>query len=223
MTSFAKRTIPLILIAILLASVMLIAYRVTRGTTIDFDQAFLLSLREPGEPTNPIGPEWLEEIARDVTALGGIAVLTILTTLVTLHLVLRGRWRMGVFVAVAAISGTLISNLLKSVFDRPRPELTAIMEFGGGSFPSGHSTVSAVVYLTLGVILSEAADHRRLKVFYVAAAILLTGIVGLSRLYLGVHFPTDVAAGWAIGAAWALACATIASYLKQRRSLVRFK
>jgi undecaprenyl-diphosphatase len=112
----------------------------------------------------------------------------------------------------------MISNILKLVFERPRPELTAIAEYGVGSFPSGHSTASAVVYLTLGMMLAKSAEKWSMKVFYVAAAILLTVLVGLSRLYLGVHFPTDVAAGWSIGAAWALPCRLIASAYDRRHA-----
>jgi undecaprenyl-diphosphatase len=195
----------------LIAAALLIGFAVSAGTTLGFDQAVLLALRVPGDPTTPIGPKWLTEMARDVTALGGVAVLTILTVLVTLQFLLRREWSAAILVAVSAISGTLISNLLKVAFDRPRPALTAIMDYGAGSFPSGHSTASAVVYLTLGMLLAKAAETRRMKVFYVAAAVFLTGLVGVSRLYLGVHYPTDVAAGWSIGAAWALLCRWAAS------------
>jgi len=175
----------------------------------------------PGQPTVPIGPVWLTEVARDFTALGGVAVLTLLTVLVTVHLLLRRLWLSAVLVAAAAISGTIISNFLKDVFERPRPVLTAIAEYGVGSFPSGHSTASAVVYLTLGILMAKSADRAQMKFFYVLVAVLLTGLVGLSRLYLGVHYPTDVAAGWSIGIAWALICALIASAVEKRLTKAR--
>jgi undecaprenyl-diphosphatase len=213
------RNVALLLLALLLAGLGLIVDEVAEGDTLQFDQAFLLALREPGDPTNPIGPVWLEEVARDVTALGGVAVLTLLTLAVTAHFFLRGKPRSALFVAAATISGTVVSNILKGVFDRPRPELTAIMEYGKGSFPSGHSTMSAVVYLTLGVMLAGAASHMRLKVFYIALPIVLIGLVGLSRLYLGVHYPTDVLAGWAIGASWAILWAVVASWLRDRHHM----
>lgn len=215
------RTLSLALVAFLLAALGLIVDEVTEGDTLQFDQAFLLSLREPGDPTNPIGPTWLEEVARDITALGGVVVLTLLTTLVTIHFMLRGKPRSGLLVAVAAISGTLISNILKVTFDRPRPELTAIMEYGRGSFPSGHSTMAAVVYLTLGVMLAETTGKPSLKAFYLATAGLVIVLVGLSRLYLGVHYPTDVAAGWMIGASWAIICGQIAAWLKSSKKIER--
>jgi undecaprenyl-diphosphatase len=195
------------LIALLLIGFGLIADEVSEGDTLDFDKAVLAALREPGKLQEPVGPAWLEEAARDITALGGVAILTLLVTLVVIHFVLRGKWRTGAFLAFVVIAGTLISNALKVFFDRPRPDLTGIVHVATASFPSGHATVSAVVYLSLGVVLARASERRRLKLFYIAAAIVLTGIVGLSRLYLGVHYPTDVAAGWALGAAWAILCA----------------
>jgi undecaprenyl-diphosphatase len=195
------------LIALLLIGFGLIADEVSEGDTLDFDKSVLAALREPGNLRDPIGPSWVEEAARDITALGGVAILTLLVTLVVIHFVLRGKWRTGAFLAFVVIAGTLISNALKVFFDRPRPDLTGIVHVATASFPSGHATVSAVVYLSLGVVLARASERRRLKLFYIAAAIVLTGIVGLSRLYLGVHYPTDVAAGWALGAAWAILCA----------------
>lgn len=200
------RYILMALIALLLAGFGLIADEVGEGDTLDFDKAVLAALREPGNLQDPIGPAWVEEAARDITALGGVAFLTLLVTLIVIHFLLQGKWRTGAFLAFVVIAGTLISNALKAFFDRPRPDLTGIVHVATASFPSGHATVSAVTYLTLGVVLARASDRHRMKVFYILTAIFLTGIVGLSRLYLGVHYPTDVAAGWAIGGAWAILC-----------------
>jgi undecaprenyl-diphosphatase len=195
------------LIALLLAGFGLIADEVGEGDTLDFDKAVLAALREAGNMQDPIGPAWVEEAARDVTALGSVAFLTLLVTLVVIHFLLEGKWRTGAFLAFVVIAGTLISNALKAFFDRPRPDLTGIVEVATASFPSGHAAISAVTYLSLGVVLARASNRRRMKMFYIVVAIFLTGIVGLSRLYLGVHYPTDVAAGWALGAAWAILCA----------------
>lgn len=210
------RTFELFTLTALIAAALLIGAGVWTGTTQQFDQAFLLALRVPGDPTTPIGPKSLSEMARDVTALGGVAVLTILTLLMTVQFLLRREWTAAILVAVSAISGTMLSNVLKVIFDRPRPDLTAIANYGVGSFPSGHSTASAVVYLTLGMLLAKAEGQWQMKIFYVAAAIFLTGLVGVSRLYLGVHYPTDVAAGWSIGAAWAIVCRWVAARFDRR-------
>lgn len=204
---FQARYLLMGLVAVLLTGFGLIADEVGEGDTLDFDKAVLVALREPGNMQDPIGPAWVEEAARDITALGGVAFLTLLITLVVVHFFLRGKRRTGAFLAFVVFAGTMLSNALKAFFDRPRPDLTGMVHTMTASFPSGHATVSAVAYLSLGVVLARASDRRRMKVFYILAAIFLTGIVGLSRLYLGVHYPTDVAAGWALGAAWAILCA----------------
>ncbi|MBW8284632.1 MAG: phosphatase PAP2 family protein [Rhizobium sp.] len=203
-------------LAALLGGFGLIADEVSEGETMKIDQAVLMALRTPGDPTDPIGPAWLEEAARDVTALGSFTVLAILITVVVVHLFLIGRRRTGWFLTASVIGGTLLSSGLKSLYDRPRPDLTGVARVFTTSFPSGHATVSAVVYLTLGALLAEMAESRGQKILYLGSAVLLTVMVGLSRIYLGVHYPTDVLAGWSIGAGWALACTMLAHLYRQR-------
>ena len=203
-------------LAALLGGFGMIADEVSEGETMRIDQSVLMALRAPGDPTDPIGPAWLEEAARDVTALGSFTVLAILVTVVVLHLFLIGRNRTGWFLTASVIGGTLLSSGLKSLFDRPRPDLTGVARVFTTSFPSGHATVSAVVYLTLGALLAEMTESRGQKILYLGSAVLLTVLVGLSRVYLGVHYPTDVLAGWSIGAGGALACAMLAHLYRQR-------
>ncbi len=209
----APRAVPLwrravlpLCVAALLGVFGVLADEVTEGSTLGFDMTILRALRNPSDPSNPIGPGWLVEAGRDVTSLGSTALLAILTVLVVLPLVFRGKRRTGWYLAVAVASGALVSTVLKLVFDRPRPDIQTSVEVFNASFPSGHATVSAVVYLTIGALLAGTTRHRGERVFYVSAAIALTVLVGLSRLYLGVHYPTDVLAGWLIGTAWAIIC-----------------
>ncbi|HCL66242.1 MAG TPA: hypothetical protein DIC56_15665 [Rhizobium sp.] len=203
-------------VAGLLAAFGMIADEVSEGETLGLDKAVLMALRTPGDPADPIGPAWLEEAARDVTALGSFSVLTILVLVVVIHLFLIGRQRTGWFLALSVIGGTILSTTLKSFYDRPRPDLTGVARVFTASFPSGHATISAVVYLTLGALLAEMADRRSQKVLYLGSAICLAVIVGLSRVYLGVHYPTDVLAGWSIGAGWALAWTLVAHLVRER-------
>jgi undecaprenyl-diphosphatase len=184
----------------------LLADEVTEGDTLNFDTNLLMSLRVPGDPSNPIGPVWFEEAARDITALGSFSVLGIVVIAVVIDLILRRKVKTAAFVAVAVIGGTIVSTVLKAIVDRPRPDLAATARVFTASFPSGHATLSAVVYLTLGVLLAESAKGRRLAIYYCALAIFLTVVIGVSRIYLGVHYPTDVIAGWSLGTAWALLC-----------------
>ncbi|MHB0952854.1 MAG: phosphatase PAP2 family protein [Allorhizobium sp.] len=203
-------------VAGLLATFGIIADEVSEGETLGLDKAVLMALRTPSDPADPIGPAWLEEAARDVTALGSFSVLTILVLVVVIHLFLIGRQRTGWFLALSVIGGTILSTTLKSFYDRPRPDLTGVARVFTASFPSGHATISAVVYLTLGALLAEMADRRSQQVLYLGSAIFLAMIVGLSRVYLGVHYPTDVLAGWSIGAGWALAWTLVAHLVRER-------
>ena len=181
----------------------LIADETLEGETRGFDESILLALREPGDPTNPIGPAWLEHALLDITALGGYVILSMLVIGVAIYLIAAGKRGTALLVVGAVGSGTLLSETLKLGFARPRPDLVAhLAEVQSASFPSGHAMISAIAYLTLGVLLTRAHKQRRTKIIIMSYAILLTLMIGLSRIYLGVHWPTDVLAGWALGAAW---------------------
>lgn len=182
-----------------------LASEVRENETKAFDESIVLAMREPGDTNDPIGPPRVEEIARDLTALGGVTVLTIVTLIAFGIAVFSGRVRLGWAAMVAVLAGSVVTNLLKSGYDRPRPELVKHGTWVyNASFPSGHSMMSAVVYLTLGILLARTQARHSVRVFIVAIAIALTLVVGASRVYLGVHWPTDVLAGWALGAAWAV-------------------
>jgi undecaprenyl-diphosphatase len=199
-----------------------ITEQVVHGDTHTIDIWLLAALREPGDPSNPIGPVWVSEIARDITALGGLAVLTFFTAAVSGYLYLERRYRMLAFLLIAVGTGSGISFGLKTLFARPRPDVVPhLAEVYTASFPSGHSLMAAVVYLTLGILLAAILPRRRLKLYVLSLAIILTGLVGLSRVYLGVHYPTDVLAGWAAGLVWALLCWLAGRWLQYRRLLRR--
>ena len=196
---------------------MELADDVLEGETRDFDEKVLLAFREDADPEDPVGPAWLEEMARDVTGLGGIVVLTFTTLSVAGFFLLQRKWHLAIYVAAAVTTGALASAFLKSGFDRPRPDLVAHGQVVyTASFPSGHSMISAVVFLTLGALLAEALRDRALRGYVLGLAGALTLAVGVSRVYLGVHWPTDVLAGWAAGAGWALACWAVSRLLRRR-------
>ncbi len=197
----------LALIAALLAGFGKLAGEVAEGDTRRFDEAILRALRNPADLADPIGPLWLEQVMRDVTSLGSFTVLTIVTLGAIGYLIIDGKRRAALFVLFAVAGGALLSDLLKHVFARPRPELIAhLVDVKTLSFPSGHAMLSAVTLLTLGALLTRVQTRKRLKAYLIGTAILLTLLVGASRVYLGVHWPTDVFAGWCAGAAWAMAC-----------------
>ena len=195
-----------------------IADAVLEGDARELDVGIILALRSPGDVADPIGPAWLEQIVRDFTALGGTAILTTITLAVAGYLILMHKKRMAALLLLAICGGLLLSTLGKTVFDRPRPDLVPHhAQVYTASFPSGHSMMAAVTYLTLGALLARIHKRRAVKLYFLGLAALLCIAVGASRVYLGVHWPTDVVAGWAAGAAWAMLCWLIAWRLQKRR------
>ncbi|TPJ34985.1 phosphatase PAP2 family protein [Mesorhizobium sp. B2-8-3] len=194
---------------------------VARATTPHaFDTEILLAFRHAGQPDSPIGPPWLEGAVRDVTALGSTAVLALITTATIVYLLLLRRPLTALFMFAAVAGGQVLSSLLKFEVDRPRPDLVShLVTETSLSFPSGHAMLSAVTYLTLGSLAARFLPDRRTKVFVLGLAVLTTVLIGASRVYLGVHWPSDVLAGWCAGFAWAMLC-WLAARLLQRRKVV---
>ena len=191
---------------------------VARATTPhSFDTDILLAFRVAGDPNDPIGPLWVEEAMRDLTALGSTSVLMFIVLSVYVYLLLAGKAKTALFIFVSIAGGQLLSSLLKLGVDRPRPDLVShLAEVYTLSFPSGHAMLSAVTYLTLGSLLARVLPGRLLKSYVLAVAVIATLLVGISRVYLGVHWPSDVLAGWCAGSAWAMLC-----WLVSRRVLPR--
>lgn len=194
-----------------------LAGEVIEGDTERLDRRLLMLFRNPSDLSDPLGPAWLEEAMRDLTALGSVVVLTTLTLAAALFLALAGRTRTALFVLLAIGGGVALSFMIKHGFDRPRPDLVphAARTFTQ-SFPSAHSVMSAVAFLTLGALLARVQPRRRLKAYIALLSILVTVAVGVSRVYLGVHWPSDVLAGWALGGSWALFCWVLALWLQRR-------
>jgi undecaprenyl-diphosphatase len=194
---------------------------IARATTPHaFDTAILLAFRQPGHPDLPIGPPWLEGAVRDVTALGSTVVLVLVVAALVIHFFLLGRARTAFFVLCAVGSGQVLSSLLKAGVDRPRPDLVShLVTETSLSFPSGHAMLSAVTYLTLGALAARFLPGRVTRVYVLALAVLVTLTVGVTRVYLGVHWPSDVLAGWCAGFAWAMLW-WLAARLLQRRGAV---
>jgi undecaprenyl-diphosphatase len=193
-----------------------IAEEVVEGETHQLDRAVLMSFRTAANPADLIGPQWFEEMVRDVTALGSYAFVIIIVSAATGYLLMIRKFGLALLLLAAEAGGMLFSTLLKQMFDRPRPDLEHAARVFTASFPSGHATLSAVTFLTLGALLTRVTDDRKSKLYFMGTAIVLTVTVGLSRLYLGVHYPSDVLAGWCIGSAWAVLCWGGALWLQRR-------
>jgi undecaprenyl-diphosphatase len=188
------------------------------GAPHSLDSDILLFFRVEGHPDTPIGPPWLQGATRDITALGSASVLTLVTAATAIYLFLVRKWATGLFVIAAIASGQVLSSLLKAGVDRPRPELVShLMQETSLSFPSGHAMISALAYLTLGALASRAVHGRTAKAYVLSLAVFVALLVGVSRIYLGVHWPSDVLAGWCAGFAWAMLWWLAARLLQQRR------
>ncbi|HUO94769.1 MAG TPA: phosphatase PAP2 family protein [Steroidobacteraceae bacterium] len=207
----------LLAIAGLLASFGFIARQVVRGKPMWLDRSITLALRSSDDPPRPIGPAWLQEAARDVTSLGSIVVVVVITAAIVGYLFLTRKPGVAWLMLLAVAGGIGLNNLLKLVFARRRPNVvTPTARVFTTSFPSGHATLSAIAYLTIGALLSRAFPSAMLSAYFMTLAVLLTALVGFSRIYLGVHYPTDVLAGWCIGAAWAILCGMLMAWLQAR-------
>lgn len=189
------------------------------GDYLALENRMMQALRPGGEP---LGGAVMAAAMRDVTALGGAVVIVALTVLILGYLCLCRKYRVAVLIALAIAGGQAINAGLKHGFARERPEATLhLVEVRSPSFPSGHSMAASIFYLTIGALLARTAQRRREKAYLMGCAVLVTVAVGFSRVYLGVHYPTDVLAGWCAGAAWAIACWFATDWLARRGALRR--
>jgi undecaprenyl-diphosphatase len=196
----------------------LITDEVSEGETKQFDLTILESLRQPDNYHKPIGPEWVELAMRDITALGGGTVIIIITISVAGFLIIQKKYSSMWLILGATISGALVELALKEIIARERPDLIFHLVYVTSlSFPSGHSMISMVVYLTQASLLAQIQPKRSLKIYIITTALILTFLIGISRVFLGVHYPTDVLAGWTIGIVWALICWLAAWYIRERK------
>jgi undecaprenyl-diphosphatase len=192
-----------------------IAEEMTEGDVRAFDMA-VLNVLQP-EPGKPIGPGWFHYAAQDFTSLGSVSVLATISLVVIGFLLIRRRWLEAGLLALAAGGGLLISQVLKGVFGRERPpDIYRTVDAINTSFPSGHALLSAVIYLSLGALLARSTKHKTIRAYIIVVAILVALMVGFTRIYLGVHWASDVLAGWCAGAAWASACWLLDRWLAHR-------
>ena len=178
---------------------------------------WMRDLRSAEDLSRPIGPPWLERWSREITSLGSGAVLSLMTSASGRIFVDRALYASAVLILVSVGGGTLLTAGLKGFFERDRPNVVPhLTDALFKSYPSGHSMMSSVVYLTVAVLLARTMKGWRAKIYCVSAALFLSFLIGLSRVYLGVHYPTDVVAGWAGGTAWAMLCWLTAYWLERR-------
>ena len=221
-TTYGSRPELRVLLALMAVAACILSFgwlasEMIEGDTRVFDRMILLATRDPANLAVLRGPAWLPDVARDITSLGGAAVLLLLAVIVVGFLLVVRTRGAALLVVVALAGGTLLSVVLKRYFERPRPDIVPrAVEVSTASFPSGHAMLATVTYMTLAALLTRLQIKPEAKVYVMLAAAGLSVLVGLSRIYLGVHWPTDVVAGWTVGAAWAIGCWVVARELQRR-------
>jgi undecaprenyl-diphosphatase len=205
--------------SVLVTAILLFAFGLLAefagGKPSAFDHNIMRALRNPSDPSAPIGPAWLREVARDVTALGSTIVLGTMTFGVGGYLLLAHEPVAACLIIIAVLGGLALNNLLKLAFARPRPTFIAYTtRHYTKSFPSGHAALSAIIYLTMASLLAQTHPAFTPSLFFISFGIFLTLFIGISRVYLGVHYATDILAGWCVGAAWALSCWLVKAWLQ---------
>ena len=224
---YLTRTEPIVLISVLVLTLALwglveLTDEVLEGDTQGFDNRIMNALRKPGADAKliPIGPAWLKSAMLDVTALGGVAVLTLLVGGVIGFLIMIRHYHMMWLVLLASAGASLVNTLVKVIIARPRPPMELrVTEVTSPSFPSGHSTMSTAVYLTLGILLAQTVKKKRAKSYFIGVALTLALLVGFSRVFLGVHYPSDVMAGWTSGIIWAILIWFLGRFLQRKGAI----
>lgn len=186
------------------------------------DNRILLALRTPGDLSQPIGPHFVKNASLDISSLGSAPVLTLIILMICGYLLLERKFAAAGFILFASITGTILNQALKGFVGRERPQIVPhLSEISNSSFPSGHSMLSAIIYLSLAVLLTKTVKTRPTKMYLIGSAFFLAFLIGVTRMILGVHYPSDVLAGWTAGTAWAMLCWVGATWLNRRGAISR--
>jgi undecaprenyl-diphosphatase len=193
----------LIILALTLMAVVVLSWLIAQGSTYDVDTWMLRLTRDAAPGYEPLGSPKLQSVIRDITSVGSGVVLTVLTLILGIYHLLRRQWRTAWFIMISILLAWQTMETLKLIYNRNRPDVVPHGMFEKSlSLPSGHAMMSTVVFLTLACVYAQKAQHRTVKVFLFALAILLFLTIGWTRIYLGVHHPSDVLAGWLLGICW---------------------
>ena len=191
-----------VVLSVLIGLFVALLISVKSHMTLALDHSLLLVLRNPVDVADPVGPLWFAEFVRDMSALGSTGVLTWFSLIIVGFALQVGKKSLAIYLGLSVCMATEVNHGLKALIARPRPDVVShVSEVFTQSFPSGHAMLSAVVYITFALLLIELRQGQQ-RVFIMISAVLTTLLVGMSRIYLGVHWPSDVVAGWLAAAIW---------------------
>ncbi len=218
---YSSREIKILINLFILVTALLVftyvAKEVVSGESKGFDEMTLDYLRHDGKILSD-EQTWLTGMMIDITALGGATIIFMITAAVFFYLLIQKQYEFMWLILIATVGGAILSFGLKELFARERPPLMFhLLTVKSMSFPSGHAMMSSVVYLTQGALLAKVQSNKNLRIYILLVAIILVFLIGISRVYLGVHYPTDVLAGWSVGLAWASLCWLAVKYLQKRK------
>lgn len=197
-----------------------VSYAVLEHRTEFVDQRILMWFRDANDLADPWGPGWFEETVKDLSALGGYPILVLVSTFTVILLLAAKKAAAAVVFVASLVSGSVLSSLLKLLFQRARPDLVDHLDRTfTASFPSAHAMFGTVAWLMVAAMAARFVPDFRLRILVISMSVGVALIIGLTRVYLGVHWPSDIVAGWAMGGAWAGLCWWVAApYLDGTKS-----
>ena len=194
--------LPLLMLIVITATIAC-GFALTLDGPANFDAPILLWFRDSNDTVQLAGFSWMTQFWLSMTWLGDTTPRLVVAGLAILGLLILRRWHSALFVTGVLLSGITLSTLIKGWVGRPRPQLVAHLdEVGSMSFPSGHALNSTLFYLTITLIIAPLLTHRAARWFLYSLAISSPLAIGISRVALGVHWPSDVLASWVIAYCW---------------------
>ncbi len=216
---FSDRRVLLLIMLFGFSGALVVILAVVSGATALLDTSIFAALRDAGPWSSRQAPEWLREAMRDITAFGGLFALTSAVVAGAAFLIASGKVAVAGLLVCSAVGATMLSTAIKQLVERARPDVAGrLVAVFNPSFPSGHALLSAAIILSLGGLIAFALKRRAQKLVVLLAAGAMCIAVGLSRIWLGVHWPSDVLAGWLLGAAWAASTLLLAQRIGREQT-----
>jgi len=200
------------LLSLCIIAFIVIANELQKDALVQFDRTIISFVQGNISP-------FLTRVMEGFTFLGSVKWVGAAVVLIALVLFAKRKWSLGLFILLSTGVGTLFNVILKNIFKRQRPEIHRIISESGYSFPSGHSTGAFIFYGSIAYLILHYTNKRGWQLLGVIIIALLILAIGLSRIYLGVHYPSDVIGGYSAGGVWLIICILVFRYYENRKNL----